>query len=137
MHEALQQVRFALGPDAAVLHTREVPRNVIQWLAGTRQVEVVASRDVNVPSRLPVELMTSPAADRAAARASENDDEQPTVLPIPAFDGREWHFRYRDSLHAEDGGLRSLVEELSRTPMLATEQAEGNRRKRTWNFNST
>lgn len=54
MHEALAMVRHDLGPDAAVLHTREVQsRRFFGWFNGPRQIEVTASRGVNVPSRLP------------------------------------------------------------------------------------
>jgi flagellar biosynthesis protein FlhF len=53
MHEALMLVRRELGPDAAVLHTREVRHRWFGWLPGPRQIEVTASRGVNVPSRLP------------------------------------------------------------------------------------
>ena len=54
MHEALAMVRHDLGPDAAVLHTREVQsRRFFGWLSGPREIEVTASRGVNVPSRLP------------------------------------------------------------------------------------
>ncbi|MFH1268910.1 MAG: flagellar biosynthesis protein FlhF [Planctomycetota bacterium] len=54
MHEALGLVRCELGPDAAVLHTREVRQS--RWFGlfeGARQIEVTASAEVNVPSRLP------------------------------------------------------------------------------------
>ncbi|MBN2477120.1 MAG: flagellar biosynthesis protein FlhF [Pirellulales bacterium] len=54
MHEALAMVRHELGPDAAVLHTREVhTRRLFGWVQGPRQIEVTASAGVNVPSRLP------------------------------------------------------------------------------------
>ncbi|MCX7426501.1 MAG: flagellar GTP-binding protein, partial [Planctomycetia bacterium] len=54
MHEALTMVRRDLGPDAAVLHTREVrSRRMFGLMSGPRQIEVTASADVNVPSRLP------------------------------------------------------------------------------------
>jgi len=52
MHEALAMVRQELGPNAAVLHTREVPAD--RWwsrLRGVRHIEVTASVSVNVPSR--------------------------------------------------------------------------------------
>ena len=57
MHAALALVRRELGPDAAVLHTREVRRS--RWLGllpGQRQIEVTASRGINVPSRLPARV---------------------------------------------------------------------------------
>ncbi len=54
MQEALALVRQELGPDAAVLHTREIERRrLFGLLAGNRQIEVTASAGVNVPSRLP------------------------------------------------------------------------------------
>jgi len=54
MHEALVLVRRELGPDAAVLQTREVSnRRLFGLLRGARQIEVTASAGVNVPSRLP------------------------------------------------------------------------------------
>jgi flagellar biosynthesis protein FlhF len=52
MHEALAMVRHDLGPEAAVLHTREVQtRRFFGWLRGPREIEVTASCGVNVPSR--------------------------------------------------------------------------------------
>ena len=62
MHEALALVRRELGPDAAVLHTREVRGRWFGLLPGPRQIEVTASHGVNVPSRLP----RDPCADRPA-----------------------------------------------------------------------
>jgi len=67
MHEALMLVRRELGPDAAVLHTREVrARRLFGCLPGPRQIEVTASTEVNVPSRLPrlslAEQSLAPAA---------------------------------------------------------------------------
>jgi flagellar biosynthesis protein FlhF len=54
MHEALALVRRELGPDAAVLHTREVRAGgMLRWLAGSQAIEITASAGVNVPSRLP------------------------------------------------------------------------------------
>lgn len=54
MYEALAMVRRDLGPDAAVLHTREVRAGGWWgWLRGRRRIEVTASAGVNVPSRLP------------------------------------------------------------------------------------
>ena len=52
MQEALRQVRHDLGPDAAVLHTREAPLSkLLGWLPGMRRIEVTASTEVYVPSR--------------------------------------------------------------------------------------
>ncbi len=54
MHEALALVRRDLGPNAAVLHTREVQNSrLFGLIPGPRQIEVTASEGVHVPSRLP------------------------------------------------------------------------------------
>jgi len=56
MQEALAMVRRELGPDAAVLHTRQVRAGRLWgWLTGARWIEVTASAEVRVPSRLPQE----------------------------------------------------------------------------------
>src|ERR1700677_4862385 len=55
IHEALALVRRDLGPDAAVLGTREVrgTGGMLGWLHGDRLIEVTASSEAIVPSRLP------------------------------------------------------------------------------------
>jgi flagellar biosynthesis protein FlhF len=55
IHEALALVRRDLGPDAAVLGTREVrgTGGMLAWLRGDRLIEVTASDELIVPSRLP------------------------------------------------------------------------------------
>jgi flagellar biosynthesis protein FlhF len=53
VQEALALVRRDLGPGAAVLHTREVRGGGwLRWFFNERQIEVVASSQVAVPSRL-------------------------------------------------------------------------------------
>lgn len=63
MHAALALVRRELGPDAAVLHTREVRGRWLGVLPGPRQIEVTASRGINVPSRLPAPLREEPPVE--------------------------------------------------------------------------
>ena len=54
LQEALALVRRDLGPDAAVLHTREVSGGLLRWMGAGRQIEVIATKDeVDIPSRLP------------------------------------------------------------------------------------
>src|SRR5262245_24972828 len=53
MRDALELVRRELGPQAAVLHTREVNNGPLRRLVFGRKYEVAASAAVNVPSRLP------------------------------------------------------------------------------------
>ncbi|QGJ71366.1 Flagellar biosynthesis protein FlhF [Planctomycetales bacterium 10988] len=57
MQEALSQVRRDLGEQAVILHTRELTGNrLLRWIPGIKQVEVTASVEVNVPSRLPAPM---------------------------------------------------------------------------------
>jgi flagellar biosynthesis protein FlhF len=54
VQEALAMVRADLGPDAAVLHTREVPPGMMRLLGAVRQIEVIATAEAeSVPSRMP------------------------------------------------------------------------------------
>ncbi len=79
MHDALAMVRRDLGPDAAVLHTREVPAGwLFGWLGGARQIEVTASAGVNVLSRLPRR-----AAPEAVALAPSTVSPHPPTPPPP------------------------------------------------------
>jgi len=68
MHEALALVRRELGPDAAVLHTREVRNRWLGLFPRARQIEVTASRGVNVPSRLPARPVAEPPVEPPAPR---------------------------------------------------------------------
>lgn len=65
MQQALQLVRAHLGPQAAVLHTRQLNRGMLGWLVGRQKVEVTASNDFRVPSR----LGPTPAPDTSMAAA--------------------------------------------------------------------
>lgn len=93
MPEALQQVREALGPDAAVLHTREVRGSLLHWLTGTRQIEVTASATVHVPTRIhpasaeafPAEAFPEEATEPQAGfgQATRDPDTVPPVDESP------------------------------------------------------
>ena len=78
-------VRRELGPDAAVLHTREVRNRWLGWLPGPRQIEVTASRGVNVPSRLPCRTSQSrrKPAGRVAARVPPVAAAEETTTHAP------------------------------------------------------
>src|SRR5436190_15403393 len=52
LQEALRLVREDLGPDASVLHTRDVAGGIARWLGGAKEIEVTASAEVQVPSRI-------------------------------------------------------------------------------------
>jgi flagellar biosynthesis protein FlhF len=100
MQQALALVRRDLGPAAAVLHTREVRGGLLwSWIPGLRQIEVTASNEVNVPSRLP--------------RSTEAAAGQSTRELVP---GIEWEAKsvFRDELKGRIDDLHSLVADLCR-----------------------
>jgi flagellar biosynthesis protein FlhF len=83
MHEALMLVRRDLGPDAAVLHTREVQtRRLFGCLRGPCQIEVTASAEVNVPSRLPRPSLAEQALSAAEPPAPPRRPEPPQPAPM-------------------------------------------------------
>jgi len=113
MHEALMLVRRELGPDAAVLHTREVRNNrLFGLIRGPRQIEVTASAGVNVPSRLPEPAHVVPRAacptepviqaDLSTARGAW-PDHQPKPAP-----------RVPDEVQGQLSDLHGMVRELCR-----------------------
>src|SRR5262245_57415496 len=88
MQEALALVRADLGPQAAVLHTREVGGGgLLRWFTGTRRIEVTAALDVRVPSRF---------ADRRRASSDASPDAAP-----PAGVGRGDGVTYEPSYAAQ------------------------------------
>jgi flagellar biosynthesis protein FlhF len=95
MQQALALVRRDLGPAAVILQTRELNGSrLLRWIPGMRQIEVTASVDVNVPSRLAVRSQ-EPVSEAAAER--------------PA---REGESRSRDRLSEQLSELQSMVEGL-------------------------
>ncbi len=103
MHEALALVRRELGPDAAVLHTREVRAN--RWfglIPGTRQIEVTASTEVNVASRIPRRARPAAGAPRAAMPAPATAS---APAPAPAMG---------DDVRGQLSELQAMVQELCR-----------------------
>lgn len=67
LQEALRMVREDLGPEAAILHTREISSGLFRWL-GRRRIEVTASTEADVPSRLPESVLRPDAASRSQKR---------------------------------------------------------------------
>ncbi|MEX0712127.1 MAG: flagellar biosynthesis protein FlhF [Pirellulales bacterium] len=107
MQEALALVRRELGSAAAVLHTREVRRRrLLGLLPGRRLIEVTASAEVNVPSRL------APRQPPPPGLQGPNG-----VDAVPPVGGRhDWEARntFRDAVTGQLTELHSLVEDLCR-----------------------
>jgi flagellar biosynthesis protein FlhF len=111
MHEALELVRRELGPEAAVLHTREVRSGRFLSIFPRRlQIEITASRGVHVPSRLPPPADAPQSLRQSAAGAYSRPRPatppglmQPIPGPPPAA-----------VVHDQIQELRTLVQELCR-----------------------
>lgn len=87
MQEALAMVRQDMGPRACVLQTREVRGGWMQWIGGSRLIEVVASNSVSVPSRLPArsrvsEPVASPPAQSGVDLANQISQLQSQVQDL-------------------------------------------------------
>ena len=92
LNDALRLVREELGPDASVLSTREVKTGWSRWLSGT-QIEVTASAEVRVPSRLrPPESMQ---------------------CHVPAAELTDFRRQFQRDLMDRAAGESSLVEQLT------------------------
>jgi flagellar biosynthesis protein FlhF len=107
MQDALRMIREDLGPDAAVLHTREVSAGLLSGIFGGRQIEVTASTDVNVPSRLPEEMQSHRQATSGVA-VQEVNGTRSVATTVAESDFRS---RVRESVRHDEGP--SLVDELS------------------------
>ncbi len=116
MHEALEMIRRELGPDASVLHTREIRGGLWGRLFGARQIEVVASASVNVPSRLP-QPADAPAAgvgDDCSASTIQAQSLQAASAPdrIAPLHEQDFRSRFRENLKGEFADLDSVVADL-------------------------
>lgn len=88
LQEALMLVRHELGPDASVIHTREISGRLFGWL-GKPQIEVQASRDAKVVRRVAEAAMgPQDAAIPAASTAVAERSPQVRSQPQPAGDDR-------------------------------------------------
>ncbi len=121
MHEALSLIRRELGPDAAVIHTRELRgRRLFGWFSGRREIEVTASLDVNVPSRLPSHRQPQPSHLPA--------QPQPPDVPVEVHDQiSELRSMIRNLCHQSQGRTHhELPEQLFRlfTELIDAELSE-------------
>ncbi|MEX0586110.1 MAG: flagellar biosynthesis protein FlhF, partial [Pirellulales bacterium] len=106
MSEALALVRADLGPDAAVLHTREVRGGLLRWLGAGRRVEITAACDVRVASRMP---------SRAPGRGAPPDQAAALVARVaPASPLGAYRATAREEASAGFSQLNSMVEDLAR-----------------------
>ena len=124
IQEALALIRRDLGPDASVLHTREVTGSVLRWMTGSHQLEVTASADIQVPSRIeqrkdaPKHVLHS-AGDRFSIPVATDDH----VGYIPPAHEINYRAKFRNNLKSKLNEARSVIEDLcepqDRTPETA------------------
>jgi flagellar biosynthesis protein FlhF len=102
MQEALEIVRREMGPDAVILHTREIPApRFLKWRKSRERVEVTAGTGVNIrpprPLRQPgggrtAASAAAPSQNRPASRASDESLAPPPPLLGPAGGGSQPRF---------------------------------------------
>jgi len=144
MQEALALVRQELGPEAAVLHTREVQSSrLFGWLPGPRQIEVTASASVNVPSRFdtpaPRPAVASPTTEsliRTGAPASLSTRPCAAVRPSSEMSASRnsgstapFSHEQSDRHHTSAGEMRGQLNELQTMVRELCRRTEGNTRQ--------
>jgi flagellar biosynthesis protein FlhF len=116
MQQALDMVRRDLGPDASVLHTSEgQTRRMLGLLPGSRYIEVTASDEVQVPSRLPArQAAPRPAAVSVASemRLKAPPAEAISSLELDQMPGRGGNDEFQSQL----ARLQEKVERLASRP---------------------
>ena len=107
MQAALDLVRQELGPDATVLHTRQIPTGMLPWLTGSKAVEVVASVTVQVPRRMSGQGNLVVEKERHVPHV-----ENATGSGVPAAETHDFRAQYRNDVKRQLENLQSLVEQL-------------------------
>ena len=115
MQQALEMVRQELGPEASVLHTREVGAGMVSRLLGQRKIEVVASGAEQVPARLEAATL-APMEVVPVRRDFAQDEPASGEAILPAHEECDYRAKYRADLGQElseqIGSLHSMVEQL-------------------------
>ncbi len=89
MQEALEIVRREMGPDAVILHTREIPApRFLKWRKSSERVEVTAGTGVNIRPARPLRQVTAgrtppPAAPPSHKRPAVRQHEEELAPPPP------------------------------------------------------
>lgn len=126
LREAMQLVRAELGDDAAVLHTREVNSGLLRWF-GKTEIEVTASAEVDVPSRLPANSRFGHDRHDAIPEPDVSYESATYETPTHAAPAEtaDYRLRFRELLHQDSDGEFSVVDSLCREQE-APEQTQRN-----------
>ncbi len=96
MREAIDMIRADLGPDAAVLHTRELNRGLVGRLFRGLQIEVAASASVEVPSHFACAVASVGGEDASVVSpAAEVQIAEPPPLDI------DYRAKYREAVRLQ------------------------------------
>jgi flagellar biosynthesis protein FlhF len=87
MQQAIDMVRRELGPEATVLHTRELHSSVLGRLFFGKEYEVAASCEANIPSRLAPAVSYEPT---------------PAIVELATIE-TDYRSRYRDDFRQQVG----------------------------------
>ena len=87
MQQALDMVRHELGPEAAVLHTRELNSSLWGRMMWGKEYEIAASCEADVPSRLAPVTSYEPVTASLALSSADID----------------YRRKYREDLRAQAG----------------------------------
>lgn len=114
MQEAMEIIRRELGPDAAILHAREVRRSrLFGLLPSTREIEVTASCGVRVPHRLAAEpasqSLATGHAPTSPARSVASRPE-PSSVSATTRSGPRWSREIAGKLNELHGMLHELCQ---------------------------
>jgi flagellar biosynthesis protein FlhF len=95
MREAIDLIRADLGPEAAVLHTRELNRGLMGRLFRGRQIEVAASASVEVPSHFACAAAYSQAPAANVQLADNTQIAEPPPLDV------DYRAKYREAVRLQ------------------------------------
>ncbi|MGW8257891.1 MAG: hypothetical protein ACWGMZ_10435 [Thermoguttaceae bacterium] len=112
MSDALALVRRELGPDAAVLRTREVCG--ARWFGlrpGRREIEITASREANVPRRFAQKAQSPVSSFNSAAQATY---QRPQTSALPNMPGAIRQLPASPNEDEKLADLQAMVKELWR-----------------------
>jgi len=121
LQAALRLVREELGPDASVLHTREVSAGWRGWIGAAKEIEVTASADVQVASRFgPAEpLQTYDEPFQNACTSFQATEFVHSTTGLPPADLQDFRSQFRADLRYSQPAVLSPLEELCE-PLPAT-----------------
>ena len=123
--EALRMVQRELGPDAAVLQTREVWDGFFRGLLGCRQIEVTASNDVQVSSPFRISPTAVPKAEKTLGESlTDALSPHPFSPQIPPAHCEDHVQRFKTELSGRSEDLDALIGQLCDRPSSSLEMPQ-------------